>query len=696
MESKMAKINQQVKKLLFDSSSSFGVISNYINYNYMKKKSFEDAVDMFENLDSYFEKYEFNPDIDLIIDLVNKNNIFFEMTKLFFERYKSEVIDGKLDNLFDNNLLIMSIEAYCMINRIEIKEDIFFDDSSFLEYDGVKEYLKEISRRPLLTHEQVVELVRRINNGDSSAREVLIESNLKLVVSVAKRYNCRGLSFIDLIQEGNLGLIKAVDEYDVERGCKFSTYAFYWIRQAIMRAVQNKGRNIRIPAHKLERVMEYQRIVMELSKELSREPTFEEVANEMNLSISEVVKLHKLGFDTVSINTMIDSDGRTELEKFIPSSSETPEDIAVKRTLQLEVRNLLLRCNLNQREIDVLMLRYGFNDEEAMSLDEVGKELNVTRERVRQIEARAIKKIRTSKYIKEFAVYMDYPKKSLDNIKFFKNEYIKSKKAEYKKFLKDSELDRKEVKNMSKRIKTIYEYFDSYSREQIDEMLSKLSDDDMDLIRLRYGNDLDNPNGGKFGREENYKFYGLLVPKMKNLLANPTGEKRKRGRKKKNVCFTKELIGDVSVKNEVVDDKQLIQDESVESHILLGSVPVKDNVLDGELISEACNLKEVSSDEKGMTKNDCIKMLELLRTPTFTQMMDVLSTKEAVIISLKLGYVDGKYFSTKSIADFLGIEESEVVEVTKKVLLLYKDNMNNFIDNVIEIATGDSDKVLSL
>lgn len=338
-------------------------------------------------------------------------------------------------------MTISVIDIYCMLNNIEVKEadEVSAVDCEAIEYgstNSIKMYLREIGERPLLTIQQERELARRIAEGDEKARELFIESNLKLVVSMARRYIGRGLSFLDLIQEGNLGLMTAVDKYDLSKGYRFSTYAIHWIRQAITRAIADKGRNIRVPVYIYERIGIYKKTVTNLEAKLNRQPTINEIAKEMELSISEVASLHELESDTVSINTPIDDDDDdTELEHFIPANEDTPEDIVMAGTLQYQVRSLFEECNLKPREINVLMLRHGFNGGKTMSFEEIGEKYHLTRQRVQQIEANALKKIRKSEHIKELAVYVEQPKKSLERIEEFREEYEKQKKP-HRKYLK--------------------------------------------------------------------------------------------------------------------------------------------------------------------------------------------------------------------------------------------------------------------
>lgn len=621
--------------------------------------------------------FNYLPTPDILLDIIGNNKLFFKSIELIVNKHKSEIISGNIEKIFDNSTIILIIESYCMLNNIEIKENYYivpneYNDSTLEMTDNINAYLLETRKRKLLSKEEERELAIKVKQGDAKARELLIESNLRLVVSIARKYLWRGLSFLDLIQEGNIGLMTAVDKYDVERGLKFSTYATHCIRQAIARAVADKSRNIRIPVHLYEKIRIYKKVVANLEAKLNRKPTINDIANEMGISVSEVTKLHKLQADTVSINTLIVDDDGVELESFIPASEETPEDIAIDGTIQYEVRKLLQDCNLKQIEIEILMLRFGFGDREPMTLEEIGKKYKITRERVRQIESNAFMKIRRSKYIKPLAEYMQNPDKSLERIEEFRKRYRETGNSN-KAFLKDDVITKREENEEMAKLQTIYQYFKDYTKEQVDIMLLKLSEEERNLITLRYGEDLSNPVSAKLTKEQTYKFYGLLIPKMKRLLANPNNEKKpreKKPRKKQNSIINEQSTTIIAETKETSIKKEEINTEE-----------------------DITTIPNDNSEKENVSKEDCLKVLELLRTPTFSQMMSVLSVKESVIISLKLGYIDGKYFSTESIAEFLSIEPDEVRETIKKVLLLYKENINQFLDNAIEIVT-DKPRVL--
>lgn len=272
--------------------------------------------------------------------------------------------------------------------------------------DPVRMYFKEIGKVPLLTAEEERDLAIRIEQGDEEAKKKLCESNLRLVVSIARRYLNRGLSFLDLIQEGNLGLIKAVEKFDYTKGYKFSTYATWWIRQAITRSIADQARTIRIPVHMVETINKLIRISRQLLQEYGREPTSEEIAEEMGITVEKVREIKKISQDPVSLETPIGEEEDSHLGDFIPDEDiPSPVDAAAYSMLQKQLREVL--DTLSEREKKVLILRFGLDDGRPRTLEEVGKEFNVTRERIRQIEAKALRKLRHPSRSKKLKDYLE-------------------------------------------------------------------------------------------------------------------------------------------------------------------------------------------------------------------------------------------------------------------------------------------------
>lgn len=271
--------------------------------------------------------------------------------------------------------------------------------------DPVRMYLREIGRISLLTYEDEVSLAKRVEKGDKRARERLISANLRLVVSIAKKYVNRGLTLLDLIEEGNIGLMRAVEKYDWNRGFKFSTYATWWIRQAITRAIADQARTIRIPVHMVETINKFNRISRRLMQELGREPTPEEVAQEMEIGVDKVREIIKVSQEPASLEAPVGEEEDSRLGDFIQDASASPTDQATQALLKDHIREVL--ATLSPREAKVLEYRFGLEDGKQRTLEEVGKEFGVTRERIRQIEAKAIRKLRHPTRAKKLRDYLE-------------------------------------------------------------------------------------------------------------------------------------------------------------------------------------------------------------------------------------------------------------------------------------------------
>ena len=304
------------------------------------------------------------------------------------------------DDIPDEDLLLSDEDEVDMENL-----DLSIPDGISIE-DPVRMYLKEIGKVPLLSAEEEIELAKRMENGDQEAKKRLAEANLRLVVSIAKRYVGRGMLFLDLIQEGNLGLIKAVEKFDYRKGYKFSTYATWWIRQAITRAIADQARTIRIPVHMVETINKLIRVSRQLLQELGREPTPEEISEEMGMPVDRVREILKISQEPVSLETPIGEEEDSHLGDFIQDDNvPVPAEAASFTLLREQLVEVL--GTLTEREQKVLRLRFGLDDGRARTLEEVGKEFNVTRERIRQIEAKALRKLRHPSRSRKLKDYLD-------------------------------------------------------------------------------------------------------------------------------------------------------------------------------------------------------------------------------------------------------------------------------------------------
>ena len=348
-------------------------------------------------------------EIEGIYDYLKSQNIIvtqgsgpvLDEADLVSEEETEEILIDTGDDLLDEE--DSTIEELEEVEEVRIEETAEVLEGVSTE-DPVRMYLKEIGNVPLLTSEQEVDLAMRVEAGDVSAKRELTEANLRLVVSIAKKYVGRGMPFLDLIQEGNMGLMKAVDKFDYTKGYKFSTYATWWIRQAITRGIADTGRTIRVPVHMVETINKTLRMTRQLLQELGREPTPEEVAERLGVPASRVREVLKISRDPVSLDTPIGEEDDSHLGDFIEDDTAlSPADSATFSMLREELANALE--SLTERERQVVKLRFGLEDGRARTLEEVGKEFNVTRERIRQIEAKALRKLRhpsRSKRLKDF------------------------------------------------------------------------------------------------------------------------------------------------------------------------------------------------------------------------------------------------------------------------------------------------------
>ena len=318
-----------------------------------------------------------------------------------------------LDDLYnvfnENNIAIVSEDANEDGTNEDDGDKLLLDDEILTKdltiNDPVRMYLKEIGQIKLLTMQEELDLADRILEGDEQAKTILAEANLRLVVSIAKRYVGRGMLFLDLIQEGNIGLMKAVDKFDVTKGYKFSTYATWWIRQAITRAIADQARTIRVPVHMVETINKLARIQRQLTLELNREPTEQELAKKMNVSIDKIREIYKISQEPVSLETPIGEEDDSHLGDFIKDERNmSPEEYATNEMLKDEIADVLL--TLTEREEKVIRLRFGLEDGKSRTLEEVGQMFGVTRERIRQIEAKALRKLRHPSRSRKIKDYM--------------------------------------------------------------------------------------------------------------------------------------------------------------------------------------------------------------------------------------------------------------------------------------------------
>ena len=376
---KMAEKNDQKMRERAERAEKFQAKLQELLALAKKKKNMLE----YQEINDHFKDFALSPEqIDKILDFLEANHVDV-----------LRITDDDDDILIDDE-----------DNDVEVEKiDLSVPDGVSIE-DPVRMYLKEIGKVPLLTAEEEIELAKRMELGDQEAKKRLAEANLRLVVSIAKRYVGRGMLFLDLIQEGNLGLIKAVEKFDYRKGYKFSTYATWWIRQAITRAIADQARTIRIPVHMVETINRTIRTSRQLTQSLGREPSAAEIAEVMKMPVQRVEEILKIAMDPISLETPVGEEDDTHLGDFIKDNkSEVPPDAAAYTLLQEQLDEVMQ--TLTDREKKVLALRFGLEDGRSRTLEEVGKEFHVTRERIRQIEAKALRKLRhpsRSRKLKDF------------------------------------------------------------------------------------------------------------------------------------------------------------------------------------------------------------------------------------------------------------------------------------------------------
>lgn len=409
-------LNRYIKETI-KKTKSIDIINNYITKYINNTNNFNLNLLSLKKLNDFFNNINYIPTIDICIKIINLNEQLRDLLQ--------NIVNHKnIENLISDDISVAFIDAYCTTNNInlnDINDCEINDDSLDFGYSEniVTTYLHEIDQ-PLLTCEEEKELAIQISLGNKQAKNLFIERNLRLVVSIAKRYLGQGLSLMDLIQEGNLGLMVAVDRFDVKKGYKFSSYATHWIKQSIILAIAKKGRNIRIPAYLNIKIGNFKENTRMLEKKLNREPTIDEIANELNISLQEATKLNKLLTDTISLNYLIGDSEEDEFEDFI-LTNDSLEDSIISNMIPNQIQSLLEECNLTERELLILTMHFGLNDNKPISGEKIGKMLGITRERVRQILNKTLLKIRKSKNIIQFAELTENPEHSLNSIEKLKN-----------------------------------------------------------------------------------------------------------------------------------------------------------------------------------------------------------------------------------------------------------------------------------
>ncbi len=771
--------------------SVFEIVNRFINDNIKYENEYYNILKNLKSIGSFLTKYRIEVTQELIIDLLNKNNIFKKLCDAIVTENYEKIVNGEIDDIISNQFVINVIDIYCAMNGIEIEqEEIEETIKNVGNNDSVNSYLMEIGKIPLLTQEEELILTKKNYEGNLEARERIIKANLRLVVSIAKKYNGRGLDFLDLIQEGNTGLVKATEKFDPNKGVRFSTYAVWWIRQAITRAIADQSRTIRIPVHLNEKINDFNRNKEKLESILSREPTIEEIAEFMRISYENAKELFDLNQKVFSYNTLIgNKDGieKTEFGDFIESKSNIENDV-MANTLKSELYKCFEKMKLTSREIEVLELRFGLKSGKPLTLEETGKILGVTRERIRQIEAKVLKRMKVSNYAQGLRDYLSDDvnlEKKLENKSKIKETSIEDKFVQ-KPFLliepkrtkpKKVNISDADSEKINEALDIRYSLVTNGLPDDLVEVLAQceLTPYEIEILRMRFGltegNKKLSPSkiaivlkraksnilvildniyrklDGFYDKEIINKYFGELKIRNGNQLVEEESDIMPRKTTPLHVllkCTLMELqdavkeldaedldlfyrrngddlenpVSSLSTKESsiffnrvlkrlqkiITQNRKLGADKEVDTKNNTDVQNNKEEVVEQNSVLEENNkieiegsfpITEKNKEDKEMSKEDYNKVLELLRTPTFTEMLSVLSPKEAIVNMLRLGYVDNKYYSKEAIANFLGISEEEVIEISKKALLTYKERINEFLDKAIDIVSeSDNNKQL--
>ena len=870
-------LDDEVAKKINDTKYSYNIISNYINQNVKIATTYNKNLNKLKYIVNFLQKYNFELDRNIIIEVIKNNKILSKLLEIIYIENKQKIILGESDEIFNNNIIVLLIKLYCSINNIEIVDkDIELDIFNINNGSDFESFIKQFTNVKVLTKEEEYELFKRYKNGDNEAKELIIKHNIKLVIKIALNYNNEHLSIEDFFQEGIIGLMRAIEDFDYTKGYKFSTFAYCWINQSVDRLIKNNARTVRFPVWMEERIFNYKKTINDLNIKLGKIPSIEEIIVYTDYSINDVIKYEKTLLLPISLNKKIIDDSDAEIIDLIEFHSFGPNEIIKKQELNEMVNTLLKSANLSERELYIVKSRFGFDNKKVETLEEISKKLGISGQRVRQLEVKALKKLQMSPFLLNIIDYSLEPKKAFETIQLLKNYYVNNphvysksiiyditSKINNEESLSDNKLDEKDIKkrldliyiyfnvytveqisevlnyltnkekyflgiecddldkkefnsidyddyfyysllkkiksklntmypdvvfppeninknntlkiwydesrintvssdessedkelnikdnkqnknerddvNMSKKykIKSIYELNNDYTKEQVDESIKFLSKDEYNLLVKRYGEDFSNIENETLTDQEYRKFYYSVLAKirykLKKLYPKVTVSRKRRSSSKVKTWTDESIIGkqkhqdndkssnwkkQIDKKSESdIDNSEIFEssvpiesdnidvkkDESNEKKELINVNQITDNLIDDSKNmvgtvnedKEVVKQEEITINKVTLNKEECLKLLDILKSPTFNEMLGTLSHKEAVIISLKLGYVDGKYFSNEAIANFLGIETIEVIETVKKVLLLYKDQFNNFIDNIINfVGSVDNSKKL--
>lgn len=479
-------MNNYIKSIFETEKDYIKVFNNYMDKKIGETTDYRQIHYELREIVDFFATINYQPSEIISIALLENNSKFSDMVGRVVKRFDKKIAQSNIEDIFPNSTMLSFVSAYAYLNNIELKtKEKIEDETSHIPEnetyvdDDVTLYIRSLP--PALSLDKGRSLFSSMKEGDLETRNRLVEGNLRLVVSIAKHYVNQGVEFLDLIQAGNLGLITAVEKFDYEKGCAFSTYANWWIKQYISRSIMNNGRTVRIPAHVYERLAKYNTVYAKLSKKINREPTPEEMAKEMNLTNDQIYNLMLANARMVSLDEPITSESDTTLTEFLVADDLSPEEEYEKKSLAKDISDLLNSGLIKKRDIEILKLRNGFYNNRRYTLKEIAKIFNLSSERIRQIEEKSYEDLKNSGYSKNVVEY-------LDNADIIKKRIANELREKREK----QEADKNRINGEKiTDVKKIYTRLNGYTKEEIAKVITSLSTENIEAIYDVFGHRLE-------------------------------------------------------------------------------------------------------------------------------------------------------------------------------------------------------------
>lgn len=479
-------MNNYIKSIFETEKDYIKVFNNYMDKKIGETTDYRQIHYELREIVDFFATINYQPSEIISIALLENNSKFSDMIGRVVKRFDKKIAQSNIEDIFPNSTMLSFVSAYAYLNNIELKtKEKIEDETSHIPEnetyvdDDVTLYIRSLP--PALSLDKGRSLFSSMKEGDLETRNRLVEGNLRLVVSIAKHYVNQGVEFLDLIQAGNLGLITAVEKFDYEKGCAFSTYANWWIKQYVSRSIMNNGRTVRIPAHVYERLAKYNTVYAKLSKKINREPTPEEMAKEMNLTNDQIYNLMLANARMVSLDEPITSESDTTLTEFLVADDLSPEEEYEKKSLAKDISDLLNSGLIKKRDIEILKLRNGFYNNRRYTLKEIAKIFNLSSERIRQIEEKSYEDLKNSSYSKNVVEY-------LDNADIIKKRIANELREKREK----QEADKNRINGEKiTDVKKIYTRLNGYTKEEIAKVITSLSTENIEAIYDVFGHRLE-------------------------------------------------------------------------------------------------------------------------------------------------------------------------------------------------------------